>query len=232
VSLPYLNTGGVLADNEDVARAIIDRAVDLADFLKVRYLELRHEKPIEHPALTHTLTSKVHMRLPLPNTAERLWTDFDPKVRNQIRKGEKAGLAVFWGGLELLDEFYVVFARNMRDLGTPVFARRLFKSALQQFPNKAELCVVRFQERPVAAGLLVHGPGVTEGPVQVACAATMPATLTCSCTGIFCSGPSRGAKACSTSAAARLTATPSASRNSGAQDPNRPPGNTMSAKAA
>jgi FemAB-related protein (PEP-CTERM system-associated) len=154
----------VLADNEDVARAIIDRAVDLADFLKVRYLELRHEKPIEHPALTHTLTTKVHMRLPLPNTAERLWTDFDPKVRNQIRKGEKSGLAVFWGGLELLDEFYVVFAQNMRDLGTPVFARGLFKSVLQQFPNKAELCVVRFQERPVAAGLLVHGPGVTEVP--------------------------------------------------------------------
>ena len=164
VSLPYLNTGGVLADDEDIARAIIDRAVDLADLLKVRYLELRHEKPIEHPALTQTLTSKVHMRLPLPNTSEQLWADFDPKVRNQIRKGEKSGLAVYWGGAELLDEFYVVFAQNIRDLGTPVFARRLFKSVLQQFPNKAELCVVRCQERPLAAGLLVHGPGVSEVP--------------------------------------------------------------------
>ena len=32
----------------------------------------------------------------------------------------------------------------MRDLGTPVFARKLFKSILLQFPGKAELCVVRF----------------------------------------------------------------------------------------
>jgi serine/alanine adding enzyme len=164
VSLPYLNTGGVLADDEVIARAIIDRAVDLADFLKVRYLELRHEKPIEHPALTRTLTTKVHMRLPLPKTSAQLWTDFDPKVRNQIRKGEKSGVTAFWGGRELLDEFYFVFAQNMRDLGTPVFARKLFESVLQQFSDKAELCVMRLQERPVAAGLLVHGSGVTEVP--------------------------------------------------------------------
>ena len=55
VSLPYLNTGGVLADDEKIAMALIDRAVELADRLKVRHLELRHEKPIEHPALTQTL---------------------------------------------------------------------------------------------------------------------------------------------------------------------------------
>jgi len=164
VSLPYLNTGGVLADDETIAGAIVDRAVDLADRLKVRHLQLRHETPIEHPALNQTLTTKVHMRLALPTTSEQLWTDFDPKVRNQIRKGEKSGLAVFWGGLELLGEFYSVFARNMRDLGTPVFARRLFKNVLLQFPNEAEFCVVRLDGRAVAAGLLVHGPGVTEVP--------------------------------------------------------------------
>src|SRR5581483_6477623 len=40
VSLPYLNYGGVLADNEQVARLLIDRAIELAKQLKVRYLEL------------------------------------------------------------------------------------------------------------------------------------------------------------------------------------------------
>jgi len=162
VSLPYLNTGGVLADDEDIARALIDHAVELADQLKVRYLELRHEQPIEHPALTKTLTSKIHMRLALPDPSEQLWKDFAPKVRNQIRKGEKAELAVHWGGLELLDEFYAVFAQNMRDLGTPVFGRRLFKSILLQFQDM--LCVVRYKGRPIAGGLLVYGSRVTEVP--------------------------------------------------------------------
>ena len=97
VSLPYLNTGGVLADDEEIAIALIDRAVELADRLKVRHLELRHEQPVAHPALTQTLTTKVHMRLALPSGSEQLWSNFDPKVRNQIRKGEKAGLTIHWG---------------------------------------------------------------------------------------------------------------------------------------
>lgn len=164
VSLPYLNSGGVIADDDAIAQMLVDRAVHLADVLQVRHLELRHEKPIEHPALTQTLTTKVHMRLPLPADSRQLWSDFDPKVRNQIRKGEKAQLTVHWGSGELLDEFYAVFARNMRDLGTPVFGRALFDSILAKFAGDAELCVVRSADHPVAAALLVHGPGMTEVP--------------------------------------------------------------------
>jgi FemAB-related protein (PEP-CTERM system-associated) len=164
VSLPYLNTGGVLADDEDVAGAIIDRAVELADRLRVRHLELRHETRVEHPALIQTLTTKVHMRLALPGSHEELWKAFDPKVRNQVRKGEKAGLTVQWGRLDLLAEFYDVFARNMRDLGTPVFARNLFQCVLHRYPANAEVCVVRCERRPIAAALLLHGDGVTEVP--------------------------------------------------------------------
>jgi serine/alanine adding enzyme len=57
-----------------------------------------------------------------------------------------------------------VFARNMRDLGTPVFGRKLFENILLQFSDSAELCVVRILRRPIAAGLLIHGAGITEVP--------------------------------------------------------------------
>ena len=164
VSLPYLNSGGVLAADAPTATALVDRAAELADRWDVRYLELRHEHPIEHPKLGHTMTSKVHMRLPLPGTTEALWNSFKPKVRNQIRKGEKAEFSLHWGGETLLDEFYDVFARNMRDLGTPVFGRRLFRAIVTQFPDQAEFCVARSGNRPAAAALLLHGGGTTEVP--------------------------------------------------------------------
>jgi FemAB-related protein (PEP-CTERM system-associated) len=164
VSLPYLNTGGVLADDPAVAGRLIDRAVALADALKVRYLELRHEQPVEHPALTERMTGKVHMRLALPGRADELWAALPAKVRNQVRKGQKSGLDVAWGGAELLPEFYAVFSRNMRDLGTPVYGRGLFRGVLRHFPQHAEFCVVRHEARPVAAALLLHGLGVTEVP--------------------------------------------------------------------
>jgi FemAB-related protein (PEP-CTERM system-associated) len=164
VSLPYLNYGGPVADDEETARLLLDSAVQLADSLGVRYLELRHELATAHPALQHSRTDKVQMRLNLPGSVEQLGKDIGFRVRNRVKKGEKSGLSVFWGGPELLDEFYAVFSENMRDLGTPVYSRRLFRATLEQFPDRTELCVVRAGKDPVAAGLLLHGWGVTEVP--------------------------------------------------------------------
>ena len=164
VSLPYLNSAGVMADDEDAATSLIDSAVVLADELDVRYLELRHEQHREHPALGHEMLSKVHMRLELPHSTDVLWKSFKPKVRNQVRKGEKCELRVEWGGVELLDDYYDVFSRNMRDLGTPVYGRSFFETILSQFSTHAELCVVWLSQRPIAAALLVHGNSITEVP--------------------------------------------------------------------
>ncbi len=164
VSLPYLNSGGVLGDDPVAAGALVDQAVALAARLDTRYLELRHENPLEHPSLTERMTSKVHMRLPLPDRPGVLWDGFDARVRNQVRKGQKNNLQVSWGGLEALDDFYDVFSRNMRDLGTPVYGRRLFASILGQYPGDAEFCVVKTGGRAIAAALLLHGQGVTEVP--------------------------------------------------------------------
>lgn len=164
VSLPYLNYGGVVVDDEPAAIRLIDRAVELAERLDVRYLELRHEQPLEHPALSHRADQKVHMRLALPRTVGELWDQLSAKVRNQVRKGQKGELSVCWGRQELLAEFYAVFSRNMRDLGTPVYSDRLFRSVLEQFPTEAELCIVRAGHRPLAAALLTHGRHVSEVP--------------------------------------------------------------------
>jgi FemAB-related protein (PEP-CTERM system-associated) len=168
VSLPYLNTNGVVASSPDVQTKLVARAVALADELNVRYLELRHERPVVHHDLHDSITSKVHMRLPLPHTAHELWKGFDPKVRNQVRKGEKQHFRVSWGGHELVDGFYDVLCHNMRDLGTPVFGKRLFHEILAAFPNESEVCLVRDDARPVAAALLVHGWGITEVPTAAA----------------------------------------------------------------
>jgi FemAB-related protein (PEP-CTERM system-associated) len=164
VGLPYLNHGGVLADSEAAARALVDRAVGLAERLNVRYLELRQGRPMPHPTLVLRTGDKVNMGADLPATVGELWKRFPAKVRNQVRKGQKNGATVAWGRHELLDEFYDVFCRNLRDLGTPVYSRALFAGALTQFPDRTELAVARLGGRPAAAALLLHGWGVSEVP--------------------------------------------------------------------
>lgn len=165
VSLPYLNCNGPIADSMAVKAALVQRAADLAEELGVKHLELRNSVAIEHSRLNVRMDSKVHMRRELPATAELLWKSFDPKVRNQVRKAEKSNFEVLWGGFDLLDDFMTVIEQNMRDLGTPFYGKAFFAAILEMFPNQAEMAVLRSPDgKAVAAGLLLHGSGITEVP--------------------------------------------------------------------
>ncbi len=164
VSLPYVDWAGVIADDPQIANALIDRAVELADELDVRYLELRHQFEFDHELLTNKLTTKVQMRLPLSASQDDVWKGLKSVVRTQVRKATKKGLVLEWGGLELLSAFYDVFSRNMRDLGTPAYPRCLFHNILSDLPEQAELCIARLEGRPIAGCLAIHSQGLTEVP--------------------------------------------------------------------
>ncbi len=158
-SLPFVNFGGVVASSDAVAAALLDEAGRLAASHGVKHVELRHiGRRFEHlPCRQH----KVTMRLPLsPGMFERI----DRKARNQVRKAEKSGLTVTRGGPDLIDAFYRVFARNMRDLGTPVYSRRLFHEVMGALPGRARIILVSLKDVPVAAGLTIRTRDLIEIP--------------------------------------------------------------------
>jgi FemAB-related protein (PEP-CTERM system-associated) len=131
--------------------ALLEAASALARQCSVAYELLRHRER-QLPQL-EMRSHKVTMLLPLARTAEAMWTGLDRKVRNQVRKAEKSGVVIEKGGLEQLDAFYSIFARNMRDLGTPVYHRHLFATILQKFPSEAALHIARVDGKPIAAAL-------------------------------------------------------------------------------
>ena len=158
-SLPFVNYGGIVADSDAAAAALLDAATRLALERNCRHIELRHvaRRFPELPAKQH----KVAMRL---RVDVGIWDRLDRKVRNQIRKSRKSRLMVTRGGVELADDFYTVFARNMRDLGTPVYARRFFDEVVRTFPDHTRYHVVRLGDVPVAAGLTYRTNTGTELP--------------------------------------------------------------------
>ena len=164
VSSPYVNVGGINCIDDSCNAALIAAAVDLANKLDVDHLQLRHEQEYQSASFNGNLTYKVHMRLSLQNSVDQLRASLKSKVRSQVKKSESCGLSVCWGTHQLLDDFYQVFARNMRDLGTPVYGKGLFRSVLEQFGNEAEICVLKDGQKPAAAALLIHGSGTTEVP--------------------------------------------------------------------
>jgi FemAB-related protein (PEP-CTERM system-associated) len=115
-------------------------------------MEIRQAQllPIEWRCKDH----KVSMRLSLPNDFQVLFKSFPSKLRSQIRRPQKEGMAVKIGGPELVDEFYGVFSRNMRDLGTPVYGKEFFRTILQAFPKETAVCSVSWNGCVVAAGFV------------------------------------------------------------------------------
>ena len=158
-SLPFLNFGGVLASSDAAARALLNEAAAIAASRGASHVELRHtaRRFSDLPFKQH----KVTMRLPL---AEGLWDRIDRKARNQVRKAQKSDLTVERGGVELLDAFYSVFARNMRDLGTPVYSRQFFREVMSACGDRARIIVVRLKAAPIAAGFTYRTNGIVEIP--------------------------------------------------------------------
>jgi FemAB-related protein (PEP-CTERM system-associated) len=162
VSLPFVNYGGVLADDPGSAQALIDRAAAMARERGLAHVELRHMAR-RFPALA-AKQHKVTMLLPLPGDVAVAWEQLDRRVRNHIRKGEKSGFETRSGGAELLADFYPVFAENMRDLGTPVYSRRLFEQVLDRVGADARVFVVRLKDKPVAVSITIGYRGKLEVP--------------------------------------------------------------------
>jgi serine/alanine adding enzyme len=163
-SLPYVNEAGVLAEDSHTAAVLIDEAQACGQAKRVRFVELRNRTAVALPALRAVRTDKKRMLLDLPSESDTLWQSLKAKVRNQVRKADRYDLDIRFGGAELLDAFYRVFAVNMRDLGTPVFPRRLFAAMLEHLGEDCELCVVQHEQRPIAGAVLVYHRQTTEVP--------------------------------------------------------------------
>ncbi len=172
ISVPYLNSGGILTCDEAARLALLSKVTELGKELGVRYVELRHVGQCEGfgselPVRTH----KVSMKLPLTSDPERLFSSFVPKLRSQIRRPSKAGLFAQASGIHLSNEesvssFYSVFSEHMRDLGTPTYPKRLYALVQNQFRDRCRILTVWKGNEAVAAGLTIGAPWTDKETVE------------------------------------------------------------------
>lgn len=148
VSMPFLNYGGPLGDDAAV-RALAAHAARLAGAGGVRLLEMRsaRELPLDLP-VSHR---KITVLLDLPGSTEALWKQLDAKVRSQVRRPQKEGIAMRFGP-DQVGPFFDVFARHMRDLGTPTQPRLLFSTIAELFGDHVWFGCAYHAEQPVACG--------------------------------------------------------------------------------
>jgi len=161
VSMPYFNYGGAIANSLLIEQILLEEANDLAKKLGVNHIEYRDN--IERKGL-EARTEKVNMILSLPNSHDVLWDSFSSKLRSQIKRPMREATESVIGNTECLDDFYAVFARNMRDLGTPVYGKDFFKNILETFPQNSKIVIIRLKNKPVAAAFLLGDNNMLEIP--------------------------------------------------------------------
>jgi FemAB-related protein (PEP-CTERM system-associated) len=158
VSMPFLNYGGPLGSVEAV-RALAAEACARAQASGAKLLELRSR--VELPLELKVSHRKITVVLDLPGDRAALWKGFPAKLRSQIRRPQKEGVEVRFG-VEQCGPFYEVFARHMRDLGTPVLPRRWFELIAERLGEDAWFCCAWLNERPVAGGVGFRWAGELE----------------------------------------------------------------------
>lgn len=148
-SLPYFDASGILADDDQAALALLQKAKELRRSWGYAALEVRQLRPCAENAPTRT--DKVTLWLDIPNSSEAMWKQLKTKVRTKVRKTKKNNFGFASGGIELLDNFHDVYSRTMRDLGSPPHGKRIFERILAEFPEETKLFVVRGEGQVLAA---------------------------------------------------------------------------------
>lgn len=185
ISLPYCDAAAVLADSPQISQALVDFALQYMQGLNIQEIELRSSgggelahwntpalqdqeagnnfshhtqapnishNPIHHSPSTH----KVRLLLQLPQDSKTLLQSFKSKVRSQILKPQRDGLQFEMGSLELLDQFYWIYTRNMHQLGSPVHSKSWFSSLLAAYQDRAWIGLSRLPDgSPAAAGMIL-----------------------------------------------------------------------------
>jgi FemAB-related protein (PEP-CTERM system-associated) len=152
VSLPYLNYGGILADSLEVEKLLIEEAKNVGRAASCRYIELRQRFPLksELPISQRKAVSLISLH----GGQEQVFSRLHQNVRNKIRKSTKNGVIV-QRGVEYLSDFYDVYARNLRDMGTPVLSRKFFERMVEAFSQNVRVYRATHQGKTIGGKIVL-----------------------------------------------------------------------------
>jgi FemAB-related protein (PEP-CTERM system-associated) len=166
VSLPYCDVGGCLASDGETCEALMGVAKVFAIEAAAKGLELRWAGPRSADSDSGGAAGqKVRMLLDVPGDSAALLAGLKSKLRSQVKKPERDGLHARLGGTELINDFYGVFAENMRALGSPVHSKRWIVAVVEAFAGAVRVGVVYTAESvPVAGGIMLLHPRTVSIP--------------------------------------------------------------------
>ena len=158
---PFASYGGVLADNSDIRTGLLTMSTKLARDNFAMHLHLRAPNvddailPVEGRV---RLGRYISPRVPLSSDPAHVWKNvIAARARTAVRKAQKSQICV-----EMVEEdwsvFGDVFAKGMRDLGSPFHGVGFFRQLEHYFGDRLTAWIAWHDQEPAAAALAIrHG---------------------------------------------------------------------------
>lgn len=163
VSAGFAVDGGILADDQRIADALVDHLWARADVRETGTAELRGGRlPSRHWSVKTDSYAGFSCDLAQEDEAQLL--AIPRKQRAEVRKAlaavEAGALTVATGNNEAFArDHYRVYAESVRNLGTPVFPKKLFDEVRRRFGADADILTVSDSNGPIASVLSLYHKG-------------------------------------------------------------------------
>jgi hypothetical protein len=184
VSLPHFSYGGLIQSNtvHQNALLLIQTLVRLIGEEKPQsgFLAFQCDKQKFEKSITNSLSESLFIRslwdfqgaekshkvcsfVELPESEVEMLKLLSSNLRRKIRKTIANGLEAKQGGVELLDDFYDVYAHNMHRLGSPVFSKSFFQALFENYQHdKIRIFLSTINGKTVGAAFLMSYFGFFE----------------------------------------------------------------------
>ena len=143
--------GGFCADNETVARSLIEQGQAIAHRAGIKRF-LIHDSRQAWPSQLQTSSDHVHWLVDMGDDEATLWSRLGNSIRRQVRiarKNELTAVTDYTG--DQLDAFYQVLSHFAHQMGTPVFGQHFLENVITTFPGGFNIVVVRQGQQPIGA---------------------------------------------------------------------------------
>jgi len=152
VSTGFASGGGLIANSETTATALLDSGWALARQLGCPTLELRGGPLPEGWSRRDGLYANFDRALPGSETD--LLSSIPKRQRAEVKRAREFGLETSAGTDAMhRDAHFRVYAESVRNLGTPVFPQALFGAMLDAFGDEADIVTVWKDGRALASFL-------------------------------------------------------------------------------
>lgn len=158
ISNPFCVYAGPLAVNAEAGRALCDHAIALREKLGATAAELRFRQAPPEGFLDESWQAReglyVTFRRAITADDDANLKAIPRKQRAVVRKGIERGLTATVD--RDVDGLHRIYARSVRNLGTPVFSRRYFRLLAEIFGEAMDVLTVHDSGTPVASVLNFH----------------------------------------------------------------------------